>query len=157
MKKDTVLWARQYSKRLITFLLIAWVVGAVIGVAYEFTRLMTAPDMASMDALYIYLAVPLTCGIPSYLIPNIFLNKEKVRQNYIANYDNTVLYGEYGGSDTMIYNDKITEGPNDTGFYAYTTSYSSQSGNPYNSGVRYPSRSGGAYGNRVEGISDEDT
>lgn len=88
MKKDNVLWARQYSKRLITFLLIAWAFGAVIGAVFEFIRLIAVPDSASMDAFYIYLAVPLTCGIPSYVIPNIFLNKEKVRQGYDANYDN---------------------------------------------------------------------
>lgn len=87
MKKDTVLWARQYSKRLITFLLVAWAFGAVIGGVYEFIRLVAAPDMASMDAFYIYLAVPLTCGIPSYVVPNIFLNKEKVKQGYDPNYD----------------------------------------------------------------------
>ncbi len=95
MKKDTVLWARQYSKRLITFLLIAWAIGAVIGVVYEFVRLISDPATASMDALYIYLAVPLTCGIPSYVIPNIFLNKEKVRQHYIQNYDYSVLGNGY--------------------------------------------------------------
>ena len=89
--KDTVLWARQYSKRLISFLLITWAIGAFIGGVYEFIRLIMAPDMASMDAFYIYLAVPLTCGIPSYVIPNIFLNKEKVRQGYNPNYDQEVL------------------------------------------------------------------
>lgn len=93
MKKDTVLWARQYSKRLITFLLIAWACGAVIGAVYEFIRLVAAPDSASMDAFYIYLAVPLTCGIPSYIIPNIFLNKEKVKQGYDPAYDQKYLEG----------------------------------------------------------------
>ena len=93
-KNSNVLWARQYSKRLISFLLAAWAVGAFIGVVYEFIRLIAAPDMASMDAFYVYLAVPLTCGIPSYIIPNMFLNREKVRQNYIADYDQMVLGGE---------------------------------------------------------------
>ena len=93
MKKSTVLWARQYSKRLIAFLLVTWAFGAVIGGIYEFIRLIAAPDSASMDAYYIYLAVPLTCGIPSYVIPNIFLNKEKVRQGYIADYDSKILEG----------------------------------------------------------------
>lgn len=106
MKKDTVLWARQYSKRLITFLLIAWAFGAVIGGVYEFIRLVAAPESASMDAFYIYLAVPLTCGIPSYVIPNIFLNKEKVRQGYIADYDSRVLEGrgleEDGVGETIL-------------------------------------------------------
>ena len=52
-----------------------------------------------MDSLYIYLAVPLTCGIPSYIIPNMFLNKEKVKQNYIPDYDQTILGGEYADED----------------------------------------------------------
>ena len=108
MKKDTVLWARQYSKRLITFLLIAWAFGAVIGGVYEFIRLVAAPESASMDAFYIYLAVPLTCGIPSYVIPNIFLNKEKVRQGYIADYDARVLEG--GGLEEDGIGETIEEG-----------------------------------------------
>lgn len=92
---DTVLWARQYSKRLITALLVGWALGAVIGAVYEFLRLIASPETAGMDSFYIYLAVPLTCGIPSYLVPNIFLNREKVKQKYIPDYDQTVLMGEY--------------------------------------------------------------
>lgn len=92
---DTVLWARQYSKRLITALLVGWGIGAVIGAVYEFLRLVASPETAGMDSFYVYLAVPLTCGIPSYLIPNIFLNREKVKQHYIPDYDKTVLNGEY--------------------------------------------------------------
>jgi len=107
MKKDTVLWARQYSKRLITFLLIAWAFGAIIGAIYEFIRLVVSPEMATMDAFYIYLAVPLTCGIPSYVIPNIYLNKEKVKQGYNPNYDQEVLgkedmTGEGIGEDILV-------------------------------------------------------
>lgn len=48
-----------------------------------------------MDAFYIYLAVPLSCGIPSYVVPNIFLNREKVKQNYIPDYD-ARMFGEDG-------------------------------------------------------------
>ena len=92
---DTVLWARQYSKRLITALLVGWALGAVIGAVYEFLRLIASPETAGMEAFYVYLAVPLTCGLPSYLIPNLLLNKEKVKQNYIPNYDQIVLNGEY--------------------------------------------------------------
>ena len=126
MKTDFVLWARQYSKRLITFLLITWVIGAVIGIVYEFMRLIFAPDMASMDSLYIYLAVPLTCGIPSYLIPNMFLNREKVKQNYIPNYDNTVLLGEYAEEDGIGNSGETTEGLSDTGFYADNETFSGE-------------------------------
>lgn len=96
---DTVLWARQYSKRLITALLIGWGIGAVIGTVYEFLRLVVSPETAGMEAYYIYLAVPLTCGLPSYLVPNLILNKEKVKQHYIPDYDQTILNGgEFEGN-----------------------------------------------------------
>ncbi len=114
-KNDLVLWARQYSKRLITALLSLWAIGAVIGAVYEFIRLFTYPEIASMDAFYIYLAVPLSCGIPSYVIPNIFLNREKVRQNYIPDYDKIVLGGEDAGQfidsgcDSMPYSETVTD------------------------------------------------
>ena len=91
LKLDPVLWAKQYSKRLLAFLLVMWGLGAVIGGVYEFIRLIISPETASMDSYYIYLAAPLTCGIPSYVIPNIFLNKEKVKQGYIPSYDTTIL------------------------------------------------------------------
>ena len=91
MKLDPVLWAKQYSKRMLSFLLGIFLYGAVVGTVYEFIRLVAAPETASMDAFYIYLAVPLTCGIPSYIIPNIFLNKEKVKQGYVPDYDNSIL------------------------------------------------------------------
>lgn len=98
-KTDFVLWARQYSKQFLTTLLIMWAIGAVVGAVYEFIRLKITPETASMDAFYIYLAVPLSCGIPSYIVPNIFLNREKVRQNYIPDYDEIYLGGGNGEDD----------------------------------------------------------
>lgn len=128
MKKDSVMWARQYSKRLISALLITWGIGAVIGAAYEFIRLFANPDTASMDSLYIYLAVPLSCGIPSYLIPNIFLNKEKVKQNYIPDYDQTILSGEYDNEDGFGLAVNETENAVENGFYTDTETISAQPG-----------------------------
>lgn len=134
IKTDFVLWARQYSKRLISALLIAWGTGAVIGAVYEFIRLIAAPEIASMDSFYIYLAVPLTCGLPSYLIPNLILNKEKVKQNYIPDYDNTILAGgEYDGEDGIgnTDNQRITEEINVTGFHDYPEDDTAQSGSDH--------------------------
>ena len=122
--KKTVMWARQYSKRLITFLFVAWAIGAVIGIGYEFLRLKISPETATMDSLYIYLALPLTCGVPSYLIPAALLNREKVRQNYIPDYDNTVLVGdEYVGQGGSGNNQEIQEGFNVTGLHDYPETY----------------------------------
>lgn len=155
MKNDFVLWARQYSKRLLTFIFCVWGVGSVIGAVYEFLRLVVTPETASMESYYLYLAVPMTCGITSYLIANTLLNKEKVKQNYIPNYDNIVLGGEYNGEDGMGNIGQNHGGVNDTGFYIDSEAYSAQPGNSGYTNIRYPFRSGGAYGNRMEGIPDE--
>lgn len=124
MKNNSVLWARQYSKRLITFIFCVWGIGAFVGVVFEFLRLIITPDTASMDSLYLYLAVPMTGGVTSYLIANTLLNKEKVKQNYIYNYDNLVLGGEYEKEDGMGQSSEIQEGLSADRFYADTETYS---------------------------------
>lgn len=107
MKTDVVLWARQYSKRLLTFIFCVWGIGAFVGAVYEFLRLIVTPETASMDSFYLYLAVPMTCGVTSYLIANTLLNREKVKQNYIPNYDNIVLGGEFSEEDGIGTNSGI--------------------------------------------------
>lgn len=124
---DTVLWARQYSKRLITALLVSWALGAVVGAVYEFLRLIASPETADMSALYIYLATPLTCGLPSYLIPNLLLNKEKVKQNYIPNYDKIVLNGEYGEEEGI---GPTTTNTEETDGFRFHADYEALSGEP---------------------------
>lgn len=100
-KNGFVLWARQYSKRLLAALLILWGIGAIICAVYEFIRLFLTPETASMDSFYIYLAAPLTTGIPSYIIPNIYLNAKKVEKQYIPDYDARYLDGDGIGEDTV--------------------------------------------------------
>ena len=86
--KNTFANLKQYTKQILTAVMVVWVAGAVSGIVYEFVRLAVAPDTASMDGLYVYLAVPLSCGLPSYIIPNLFLTREEVRS------------GRYYGEDT---------------------------------------------------------
>lgn len=112
IKNSFVLWARQYSKRILAVLLVLWGVGAVIGAVYEFIRLHVSPETASMDSFYIYLAAPLTCGIPSYIIPNIYLNIQKIKKQYIPDYDSTILNGmpsEYSAPDDPACDVETTE------------------------------------------------
>lgn len=86
--KNTFASLKQYTKQILTAVMVVWAAGAVIGIVYEFVRLAVAPFIASMDGLYVYLAVPLSCGLPSYIIPNLFLKREEVRS------------GRYYGDDT---------------------------------------------------------
>ena len=76
--KNTIYRLKQYTKQILTCVVAVWVLGAVIGIAYEFIRLAVSPDTASMDGLYVYLAAPITAGLTSYIIPNLFLKKSEV-------------------------------------------------------------------------------
>lgn len=79
-----------------------------------------------MDSFYLYLAVPMTCGVTSYLIANTLLNREKVKQNYIPNYDNVVLGGEFSEEDGIGDDSQNHGGTNDTGFYIDSEAYPTQ-------------------------------
>ena len=76
--RNTFARLKQYTKQILTCVMAVWVFGAFIGSIYEFIRLAVSPETASMDALYIYLAAPITAGLPAYIIPNLFLKKSEV-------------------------------------------------------------------------------
>lgn len=123
-KRSFVLWARQYSKRILSALFIVWVVGALAGLVYEFLRLIYAPDTADMQAFYIYLATPLTCGIPSYLISNNVLNIEKVKQQYDPDYDDRFMDNPERGEGFGLDSEKNTEELSADRFYADSKTFS---------------------------------
>lgn len=77
-EKMSVLWAKQFTKRIIILAFIGWVVGGIFGIGYEIARLTMSPDVANIDGLLVYFATPLTCGLPSYIIPNLFLKQKQV-------------------------------------------------------------------------------
>lgn len=95
--KNTIYSLKQYTKQILTCVVAVWVLGAVIGIAYEFIRLAVSPETASMDGLYVYLAAPITAGLPSYIIPNLFLKKSEVET------------GRYYGEDTVKHEEKTEE------------------------------------------------
>lgn len=70
---------KQYTKQILTVIMAFWIIGGVVGAVYEFIRLAVSPDMASMDGLYVYLAAPITAGLPSYIIPNLLLKKSELQ------------------------------------------------------------------------------
>lgn len=77
-EKFSVLWAKQFTKRILILVFIGWVIGGLYGMVYEAIRLCIMPEMANIDGLLVYFAVPLTCGLPSYIIPNLFVKKKQV-------------------------------------------------------------------------------
>lgn len=104
--KKRVMTAKQYSKRLILVLLICWMIGGIYGMAICVCQLILTPDnLNTFDPLMVYLAIPFSCGTVAYLLSQAFLNNTKIKQNYIPDYDNSVLgnninmEGNYNGMD----------------------------------------------------------
>ncbi len=78
---------KQYSKRVVTAMIIAWFVGIAFGMAVIVWQMIRAPDAVSLDSLLTYIGAPMGCGIAGYLAKAAFENREKIKAQYIPEYD----------------------------------------------------------------------
>ena len=79
---------KQYSKRVVTAMIIAWFAGIAFGMAVMVWQMIRAPDAVSLDSLLTYIGAPVGCGIAGYLAKSAFENREKIKAQYIPEYDN---------------------------------------------------------------------
>lgn len=85
MKRRTT---KQYSKRVVTAMIIAWFVGIAFSMGVIVWQMIRAPDAVSLDSLLTYIGAPMGCGIAGYLAKSAFENREKIKAQYIPEYDN---------------------------------------------------------------------
>ena len=78
---------KQYSKRIISAIIAAWFAGIAFGMAVVVWQMIRAPDAVSLDVLLTYIGAPMGCGLVGYLAKSAFENKEKIKQNYIPDYE----------------------------------------------------------------------
>lgn len=78
---------KQYSKRVVTAMIVAWFVGIAFGMAVIIWQMIRAPDAVSLDGLLTYIGAPMGCGIAGYLAKSAFENREKIKAKYIPEYD----------------------------------------------------------------------
>lgn len=78
---------KQYSKRVVTAMIIAWFVGIAFGMGVIVWQMIRAPDAVSLDGLLTYIGAPMGCGIAGYLAKSAFENREKIKAKYIPEYD----------------------------------------------------------------------
>ena len=78
---------KQYSKRVVAEMIIAWFVGIAFGMAVIVWQMIRAPDAVSLDGLLTYIGAPMGCGIDGYLAKSAFENREKIKAKYIPEYD----------------------------------------------------------------------
>lgn len=85
MRKPTI---KQYSKRVVSAMVLAWFAGIVFGMGVVVWQMIRAPDAVSLDSLLTYIGAPMGCGIAGYLAKSAFENREKIKAQYIPEYDN---------------------------------------------------------------------
>lgn len=79
---------KQYSKRVVSAMVLAWFAGIAFGMAVVVWQMIRAPDAVSLDSLLTYIGAPMGCGIAGYLAKSAFENREKIKAHYIPEYDN---------------------------------------------------------------------
>lgn len=89
---------REYSKKIIRLMIILWFAGAVFGAAVIIVELFgvfcgtgsySLGMTVHLPELLSYIGMPVGGGIVGYLLKSAFENREKIKQNYIAeNKDN---------------------------------------------------------------------
>lgn len=85
MRKPTI---KQYSKRVVSAMVLAWFAGIAFGMGVIIWQMIRAPDAVSLDSLLTYIGAPMGCGIAGYLAKSAFENREKIKAKYIPEYDN---------------------------------------------------------------------
>ncbi len=81
---------KQYSKRVVTAMIVAWFAGIAFGMGVTVWQMIRAPDAVSLDSLLTYIGAPMGCGIAGYLAKSAFENREKIRAQYIPEYDEKI-------------------------------------------------------------------
>lgn len=90
MRKPTI---KQYSKRVVSAMVLAWFAGIAFGMGVTVWQMIRAPDAVSLDSLLTYIGAPMGCGIAGYLAKSAFENREKIRAQYIPEYDEKITEG----------------------------------------------------------------
>lgn len=87
---------KEYSKKIIRKMIALWFAGAMFGAAViviEIIGVLRGVDSYSMGLtihlpeLLSYIGMPVGGGIIGYMCKSAFENREKIKQNYIADYD----------------------------------------------------------------------
>lgn len=87
MKKNKK-W-REYSKNVIIAMIVLWFFVALFGMTISIYQLLKIPEYGfSIDGLYNFVGMPMSCGIVGYLIKSAVENKQKIKQNTESVNDN---------------------------------------------------------------------
>ena len=92
---------KQYSKRVVTAMSVAWFIGIAFGMCVIVFQMIRAPDAVPLDSLLTYIGAPMGCGIAGYLTKSAFENREKIKAQYIPEYDE-MMEETHGESENRL-------------------------------------------------------
>ena len=78
---------REYSKRLLTGLVIAWFAGMLYGMVFCLLQWRATPDNTSIAELLTYIGAPMSCGVVGYLIKSAMENRIKLRRRGVEEFE----------------------------------------------------------------------
>lgn len=93
---------KQFSKKVITAMIRLWFAGAVFAAGLVIAETVavfltldgySATVTVHLPELLTYIGAPMGCGIVGYMTKSAFENKEKIKQNYIPDYDQDINGG----------------------------------------------------------------
>ena len=78
-KRKSKFSIKEYSKKILTAMIVLWFLGALLGFAVVIVQLQRADMMVNLSDLLLYIGAPMTGGIVSYMLKSAFENKEKIK------------------------------------------------------------------------------
>ena len=89
VKVNTKKKKRNYSKTIITMMIILWFIVALFGMVIIVINMVKGTYLSGLEGLFNYVGMPMTGGILGYLISKSVENREKIKANpdYIKNED----------------------------------------------------------------------
>ena len=79
-KKSSSKHFKEFSKCVITAMIIMWFLIALLGIAVTIYQLLNTPDYVSIESLYNYVGLPMTGGIIGYLLKSAIENHQKMKK-----------------------------------------------------------------------------
>lgn len=70
----------EYSKKVITALVLVWFIGFILGCGVVVLQAVRGDITVNLSDLLLYVGAPMTGGIVSYMLKSAFENREKIKK-----------------------------------------------------------------------------
>lgn len=93
---------KEYSKRVLSAIILLWFIGAIYGMVFGIVQMIICPEVASISDLLVYIGAPMSCGVVGYLIKSALENKSKIEKNCQPDYGIADEITEVKGEEEIV-------------------------------------------------------